>query len=155
MTYLINILFCIALSFSSWLAARDFQSHPAQNHTASHITAGNAHAKSGNHSQALAELNQAIAKDPYNARAYKLRGHVYYAMGDYKQSLQDLERVVYLAPDSPNAYCDRAIAHSMVGNHGAALLDVEHALNLKADSSFAQAVREKILERAQEQSVRK
>lgn len=109
---------------------------------------GNKQAKQGNYAQALESLNSAIQMDPTNARAYKLRGHVYYAMGNYSRALADLDFVVTLAPDSANALADRAIVHSVRGNHGFALVDIERALALKPSSSFVQAVRKEILERA-------
>jgi regulator of sirC expression with transglutaminase-like and TPR domain len=114
------------------------------------VEAANLLAKSGDYVHAEAELNAVIAKDPKNARAYKLRGHVYYAKKEYKKALMDLDRVVQLIPDHPNALVDRAIVHSMLGQHGLALADVEHALQLKPDSHFAQSVRQKVLELAQE-----
>lgn len=113
-----------------------------------HIEAGNSHAKGGNYSQALVSLNTAIAKDPSNARAYKLRGHLYYAMGDHGRALSDLDRVVALSPNSANAYADRAIVYSMLGNHGQALTDIERALTIKPDSHFAKSVRTQILSNA-------
>lgn len=150
---LLKLIFCLSsFLFSLSLIGDQIPVYSGQSVSAPHISAGNNLAKSGNYSQALTELNQAIAKDPNNARAYKLRGNVYYAMGDYVQSLRDLDQVVNLVPDSVNAYCDRAIAHSMVGNHGLALTDIEYALKLKPTSSFAQAVRAKILEKASDNS---
>ena len=112
------------------------------------VDQGNMQAKNGNYSQSLASLNLAIQSDPSSARAYKLRGHVYYAMGDYQKALADLDYVVHLVRDSANAYVDRAIVHSVMGNHGLALADVERALALKPSSTFAQSVRKEILERA-------
>ena len=114
----------------------------------SHANLGNRHAKNGNYSQALTSLNASIQSDPQNARAYKLRGHVYYAKGDYSKALSDLNYVVALVPDSANALADRAIVYSVTGKHGLALADIERALELKPSSAFAQAVRKEILERA-------
>jgi len=107
-------------------------------------------AKKGNYTEALANLNAAIQTDPHSARAYKLRGHVYYAMGDYDRALTDLDYVVTLVQGNANALADRAIVHSVMGHHGLALADIERALALKPSSSFAQAVRKEILERARE-----
>lgn len=115
---------------------------------AAHVDTGNVHAKNGNYAEALASFNAAIAQNPNNARAYKLRGHVYYAMGDYAKALVDLDHVVSLVPGHPNPYADRAIVYSVLGKHGLALADIERALELKPSSSFAQAVREEILQRA-------
>jgi tetratricopeptide (TPR) repeat protein len=113
-----------------------------------HLNQANNHAKSGEYAKALEEVNQVLATDPDNARAYKIRGHVYHAMGDHLQALTDLNKVTALVPASANAYVDRAIVQSHLGNHGAALVDVERALNLKPDSQFAQIVRARILENA-------
>lgn len=112
------------------------------------IDEGNVLAKGGDYPHALEALNEAISLDPMNARAYKIRGHVYYAMGDYQTSLNDMDKVVELAPESANAYVDRAIVYSSLSQHGKALSDVEVALSLKPDSVFAQEVRKKILENA-------
>ena len=114
------------------------------------VNAGNRLAKSGEYAKAEAELTAVIIQDSKNARAYKLRGHIYYAQGNFRRALSDLDRVVKLVPDHPNALVDRAIVHSMLGHHGLALADAEKALELKPDSHFAQAVRKKILELAVE-----
>lgn len=135
----------LATSFIIFFAAAQIYS---QEMPTPHVEVGNSHAKSGNYSQALNSLNVALAKDPNNARAYKLRGHVYFAMQDYDRAFQDLNKVVMLSPSSPNAYADRAIAYSKLNQHGAALMDVEKALALKPDSHFAKAVREQILSNA-------
>lgn len=115
---------------------------------AQHISTGNSFAKSGNYQAALSELTTAIAVDPENARAYKLRGHVYYVLGDYTKSLADLDYVVALTPTSANAYCDRAIANSAAGNHGQALVDIDQALKIQPESVFALSVRKVVLEKA-------
>lgn len=109
---------------------------------------GNASAKKGSYREALIHLNAAIQAEPQNARAYKLRGHVYYAMGNYSKAYTDLDHVVVLAPNSANALVDRAIIYSVTGKHGLALVDIEHALKLKPESTFAKSVRKEILERA-------
>jgi tetratricopeptide (TPR) repeat protein len=113
-----------------------------------HLNQANVFAKSGDYTKALEEVNQVLAVNPDNARAYKIRGHIYHAMGDHLQALVDLNKVTTLAPASANAYVDRAIVQSHLGNHGAALVDVERALKLKPDSQFAQVVRTRILENA-------
>ena len=120
----------------------------AQPKNSLHTDQGNAFAKQGNFDQALQSLNQAISLNPSDARSYKLRGHVYYAMGDYTNALADLDSVCALVPDSANALVDRAIVYSVMGKHGLALADVERALALKPNSSFAQAVRQEVLKRA-------
>lgn len=112
------------------------------------ISQANALAKKGSYKEALSHLNAAIQAEPRNARAYKLRGHVYYAMKNYTQAFSDLNQVVALVPNSANALVDRAIIYSVTGKHGLALADIEHALELKPDSTFAKAVRKEILERA-------
>ena len=112
------------------------------------IDAGSRLAKKGEYAKAEAELTAVLAKDPKNSRAYKLRGHIYYAQGEYRKAFRDLDKVVALVPNHPNALIDRAIVHSMLGHHGLALADVEKALQLKPGSHFAHAVRKKILELA-------
>lgn len=148
---LFKIFACCVLSLFSFFSV---QAQPPKPTSSSEvevkINAGNRLAKAGEYAKAEAELSAAIAKDSENARAYKLRGHVYYAQGDYRLAFSDLDRVVKLVPDHPNALIDRAIVHSMLGHHGLALADVERALALKPDSHFAQAVRKKILEMAED-----
>lgn len=122
------------------------QASASQN--SSPVEVGNFFAKQGKYSEALNSLNEAIQINPTGARAYKIRGHVYFAMGDYAQAFTDLDHVVALVPNNANALVDRAIVYSVMGNHGLALADVERALALKPSSSFAQAVRKEILERA-------
>jgi tetratricopeptide (TPR) repeat protein len=120
-----------------------------------HIASANALAKKGEYRHALDELDQAIAKDAKNSRAYKVRGHVYYAIGNYALAVKDFEQVRVLAPSSANAYVDLAIAQSMMGNHKQALANISYALSLKPDSSFAQAVRDQITSRSKKEVKKK
>lgn len=142
---MIKYIFIIVINLIALSAAATLSANPAKTEI---VDLGNRMAKEGNYQQALQALNQAIAENPSSARAYKLRGHVYYAMGNYQQSLTDLDHVVALIPDSANALVDRAIVYSVIGNHGLALADVERALALKPNSTFAQEVRKEVIERA-------
>lgn len=106
---------------------------------------GNSLANKGKYSEALEILNKAIEKDPNHARAFKLRGHVYYAMGNYQKAFADLDKVVALVPNNHNVYVDRAIVYYQVGKKTEAKRDIAKALKMKPDSAFTQAAAEKIL----------
>ena len=142
-----NKFFIILTSAILFTAEASIYSNSIAN-SLSHASLGNRQAKNGDYAQSLNSLNASIQSNPQNARAYKLRGHVYYAKGNYSKALADLNTVVTLVPDSANALADRAIVYSVMGKHGLALSDIERALELKPSSSFAQAVRKEILERA-------
>ena len=117
----------------------------ASNEATQLTSAGNSFANRGKYPEALEQLTKAIEKDPAQARAYKLRGHVYYAMGDYQKAFADLDKVVELAPNNYNVYVDRAIVNYQAGNKEAAKRDIAKALKMNPDSAFSKAAAEKIL----------
>jgi len=143
---ILKTLICMSLVLLSFTG--EGKEAPSKDGLTAYVNEGNAQAKKGNYSKALAALNTAIQKNPQSARAYKIRGHVYYAMGNHTKALTDLDHVVSLVPDSANAYVDRSIVESVMGKHGLALADIERALALKPSSPFAKEVRKEILERA-------
>ena len=143
---MINYKKCLFLLLCFPLIAFGGEQNNQLDPTTHQIYKANAYAHKGQYTQALETLNQAIAADSSSAHAFKVRGHVYVAMGDLQHALADLSKVVELAPNSANAYVDRSIVCHKLGKRTEALKDIKRALELAPDSTFAQGVRDKLVE---------
>ena len=105
-----------------------------------HVESANSYAKSGQHEQALNELNNAISKAPKYARAFKIRANVHFAKGDYAKALEDFNALIQLAPDRAQSYVDRSIVYHAMKNQALAKADIQKALSLDPNDSFAKSV---------------
>jgi tetratricopeptide (TPR) repeat protein len=89
-------------------------------------------------SQALADLDRAIALDGKNASAYRLRGDLTReAGGNLDQAASDLSKAIALDPENAEAYEQRGIVHTNQRKLAAAIADYDQAIRLKPD--YAQA----------------
>ncbi|NPU13874.1 tetratricopeptide repeat protein [Bradyrhizobium sp. 83002] len=103
------------------------------------VARADAHARtSGGLTQALKDLDRAIALDGKNARAYRLRGDLMReAGGDAGKAAADLSMAISLDPDDAEAYELRGIVYTGQRRLDRALADYDQAIRLKPD--FAQA----------------
>ncbi len=74
------------------------------------VTRGNRFAEVGEHVQAIAAYEQAIALDSRCVEAYCGRGNARRFQGDYSSSWSDFDKAVQLAPQSGIAYIGRGLA---------------------------------------------
>jgi tetratricopeptide (TPR) repeat protein len=81
--------------------------------------------------EAVDELSRAIAIDPANVEAFRLRGGVLGQLHRYEQAAADYGRVIELHPEDATAYNNRAYNLALAGTQlEQALEDVEKALAL-------------------------
>jgi tetratricopeptide (TPR) repeat protein len=99
-----------------------------------HLSIGEAKLKSGDNTEAIAELTKAIELEPKLSRAdlstaYYNRAVARHATGDDLGAKADYIQVVELdpTPRDPQAYCNRGIAKSVLGDREGALVDIKKA----------------------------
>jgi len=91
--------------------------------------------------QALNYLNQAIALDPDNVRAYSLRGLAYLQLNMPSEAVNDSSRAVRLRPDFEKGYLGRGHIYQNLGEYRLAIKDFTQAIRLNPNSSQAYAGR--------------
>lgn len=91
----------------------------------------------GDTTTGLERLNDALAADSTNARAYRLRGDISRNRGDYDRALQDYAIAIRLKPDDAGVFVDRALVHQLKGEYDAAIQDFDRAVALRPDYALA------------------
>lgn len=79
---------------------------------------------------ALADINEALAKNPTFAEALIKRGQILKDKGDLDAAMTDLDQAVALAPDNPKAYFVRGLLYSLNGDAAKAMEDFADASRL-------------------------
>ncbi|MEL4895785.1 tetratricopeptide repeat protein [Crocosphaera sp. Alani8] len=87
-------------------------------------------ANQGNYRQAIAFLDQLIARCPHSAIDYNNRGLMYLKMGDYSQAMEDFNRAIALNPNLDRAYNNRGNCYAQRGNLDKAIENYEQALDI-------------------------
>jgi len=64
--------------------------------------------RSGRFIDAIRELSQAIALDPYYVWAYKKRGQVFLLLKEYEKAAADFQKAIEMCPESPHGYNELA-----------------------------------------------
>ena len=108
-----------------------------------HADRGGALFDEGEYTLALAEFDQAIELEPYNATHYAGRAFTYGALEEYELALADAERVVVLAPSAAGAYTLRGRAFVSTSQSELAIADFTKAIELDpeyADAYFRRGV---------------
>ncbi|MET4524062.1 tetratricopeptide repeat protein [Bradyrhizobium sp. JR18.2] len=94
----------------------------------------------------IAELSDAITRNPRDAKAYRRRGLLKARSRRYDEALQDLERTLKLAPDDSHAYGLRALVWEKKGNRDQALRDFDEAIRLApSDAMLFRSHRDRVL----------
>jgi len=118
-------------------------------HALAHAIRGTAHRKSGEYSQAIADLDRAIELNPKLADAYTQRAYAYNQRKldvSPQQILDDLNRAIELDSTSALAYILRGTLLEALNDHDAAICDYNHALrhNPRSFTALAYRARSKI-----------
>lgn len=117
----------------------DQTANPASERSMALVARAEANARtSGGQSQALRDLDRAIALDGRNARAWRVRGDLLReAGGDLNRAAADLTKAIELDPQDAEAYELRGVVYTNQHRFDRAIADYDQAIKLKAD--FAQA----------------
>jgi hypothetical protein len=92
----------------------------------------------GKYPEAERALDQAIAREPGNARLYFDRMTVYYQEQHYNKVLADCEHVLKLPGVAPDAYFERAMAKYYLGKPKEEVIrDLEKAVELEPNHRYA------------------
>lgn len=97
---------------------------------AEHYSNANALITSGKYDEALAQLNQAIAKDPKVADYFTLRGELYRNKNDCVNAIADYSKSIELNPNNGEVYYLRAICYYFTKEYDKAWDDVRKAQSL-------------------------
>jgi tetratricopeptide (TPR) repeat protein len=95
-----------------------------------HLEQGRSYASSGDHTRAIAELDEAIRLDPKLVAAYWQRGIAYANKGDHTRAIADYEQALVLDPQSTDAYYGRGFSNAMKGDYDRAIADFDEAIRL-------------------------
>ena len=80
--------------------------------------------------QALILLDDAIALDPSNSRAWNIRGLAKHDLGDHEDAITDYNEAIRLNPTNDKAWNNRGMAKSDLGDHEGAISDLDEAIRL-------------------------
>jgi tetratricopeptide (TPR) repeat protein len=89
----------------------------------------------GKAKEAVQYLNQAIDKDPENAKAFNMRGAANFELKDYANALLDYEKAIKLAPKDYKPYFNRASVKMEKSDWEGALIDCSKAAEIQPDTS--------------------
>ncbi len=112
--------------------------NPANPQTAADYSArGFARQVKGDLDGALADYDQALARDPHNVEALSRRALAERDKGDFDRALADYNTVLTLAPNNADAYSNRGYIRQRQGDLDGALADYTEALSRKPTSAEA------------------
>ncbi|MGB7486357.1 MAG: tetratricopeptide repeat protein [Phormidesmis sp.] len=104
---------------ASWLIAKL---------TEIYIHRGNAYRRLAQHWQALADLNQGIARSGGSAQSYGCRGLIYLDRDDFEAAIADFDQALTLHPTFAQGYLWRGFAHLRSGAPELAIADLDRAI---------------------------
>ncbi len=80
--------------------------------------------------KAIADLGQAIRRDPKNFTAYYNRGLVWHLKREFIEAVNDFDQAIQLSPNNVDALTHRGAALATTGDYDQALTDFDQALRL-------------------------
>ncbi len=95
--------------------------------------------------EALEQLERAVAIDPGNLDARKLRVVAWHALGEIDRALAEAQAAVAVAPGQATVYISRSVIRLATGNVAGSLDDAERALSLDAREPTAWTARARAL----------
>jgi lipoprotein NlpI len=98
---------------------------------------GIAYQSKSDYDRAIADFNQAIARDPKDAVAYYNRGIAYKAEGDLDRAIADFDRAIAINPKYMAPYFSRGRLNLFIGALPKALADLNQASELGPKHAYA------------------
>lgn len=95
----------------------------------------------GDHEEAIALFDDAIARNPDSALAYVVRGDARDADGDPIGALADYDRAIFLDLGFADAYYNRGVTKTNIGDYVGAIADFNTAIDRDPNSADAYAMR--------------
>lgn len=102
-----------------------------------HLFRATLRASTGNHPEALAEIDLAVAASPAYDEAFRLRGRTLVDLGEISRAIEDYNRALVLNATNVAALLNRGNAYLRLDNPAAALADFDRAIGI--DSASAEA----------------
>src|SRR3954470_21231521 len=120
-------------------ATIDQTSIPSSDRAAALLVRADANARtSGGLTQALRDIDRAIALDGSNAKAWRLRGDLLREAGGYpNRAAADLSKAIELDPQDAEPYELRGVVYTSQRRLDRALADYDRAIKLKPDDAQA------------------
>eukprot|EP01136_Pigoraptor_vietnamica_P033691 Opistho-1_new@96803 len=91
--------------------------------------------KQGKAREAIEYLNQAIDKDPNNAKAFNMRGAANFELKDFTTALLDYEQAIKLDPNNYQPYFNRASVKMEKSDWEGAFQDCSKAITIQPDTA--------------------
>ena len=123
MTPVLILALFLASRFVTWEQLKGVDSEALK-----HLNIGTQFLKTGDMSQAIAALTQAIEIDPKYASAYMKRGLAYYRLSQYDTAIADYNQALALKRYFADAYASRGDAYRALGNVSRAVADYTASL---------------------------
>ena len=102
-----------------------------------HYNRGLAFRAEGRLDAALASFDAAIARNPFYAQAFNVRGGILHALKRFDEALVSFDKAIGLKPHDASAFSNRGITLTALGRLEAALASYDRAIAL--DPTFAEA----------------
>ena len=116
-----------------------------------HYIQGKIYYEKGQYQEAIAELDQVIAENPYKT-ALEMRGQSKYNLGDYEGALADFTEVIAFGYNLPQDYFERGYTKERLGDYDGAIADYQKALKYNDANSDMYQVYESIYNNAIEKA---
>jgi lipoprotein NlpI len=107
----------VLLVFASAVAGLVSAADDPPRDSAGYLKRGVTHLRAGNHTQARADLTEAIRLDPKNTDAWDQRGSVNFFLGRFKESVADFDKAVALRPADEAGHWRRGISLYYAGDY--------------------------------------
>jgi S1-C subfamily serine protease/Tfp pilus assembly protein PilF len=98
---------------------------------------GIAYIHNDNYPSAIADLTEAIQRDPKGAKNFTFRGMAYYKMRDYDRAISDYTDAVRLDPKDASPFFLRGEAYYQKNNYNNAIADYTDAIRLNPKDDLA------------------
>ena len=116
-----------------------------------HYIQGKIYYEKGQYQEAIAELDQVIAQNPYKT-ALEMRGQSKYNLGDYEGALADFNEVVAFGYNLAQDYFERGYTKERLGDYDGAIADYQKALKYNDINSDMYQIYESIYNNAIEKA---
>ena len=85
----------------------------------------------------IADYDEAICRDPSDAKAYFARGNAWLAKNDFDKALADYGETIRLDPKNASAFHGRASVWLAKEDHGRVLADIQQLIRLDPKNATA------------------